>query len=476
MTPSCRLPLAPKLLFGNALRETLFRDFHSTAEATRNRSFADGVPKQEFGNEKKNLQSSLSPKEDFPMFNRRRFLTKTLQGASLLSVGTLVPRFIADTARAAAPGKDNILVVLEMTGGNNGLNMVIPYADELYAKYRNTLRQRKEQVLKVNDEIGLHPSLVGMQQLLQSGNLAVVQGVGYPNPDRSHFESMDVWHSADHTRKLRTGWMARSAVELQAQTGGVPGMQIGPEKLPLALRGAPTSVASLNQKQPLNIKLGGDDDTDKKVRKQLLADLAKAPGKTDGPGMLQFVQRSELQTYSTVEQLQEILKGIQANGGFQGQSLFQKMELIAQLIQRGLGTRLFYLAIDGFDTHSDQAPAHQRLFTEVSQGIQLLFNYLQGSGHDKRVIVMTYSEFGRRVQENGSRGTDHGAGSCLFVAGRSVKGGAVGKHPSLSDLDQGDLKYHTDFRQVYATLLDGWLGCDSKAILGAKYERLPMLK
>ncbi len=410
------------------------------------------------------------------MLHRRGFLTKTLKSASLLSVGTLVPKFIADTARAATVGKDNILIVLEMTGGNDGLNMVIPYKDELYPKLRPTLQQRKDQVLKVNDEIGLHPALVGMQQLLQNGSLAVVQGVGYPNPDRSHFESMDVWHSADHTRKTPTGWMARSAIELQAQTGGVPGMQVGPEKLPLALRGAPTSVASLNHKQPLNIKLGGEEGDERKTRKKLLVDLSQAPGPKDGPGMLQFVQRSQLQTYSTVDQLQQILKGVAASGGFAGQNLMQKMELIAQLIQRGLGTRLFYLAIDGFDTHSEQAPAHQKLFTEVGQAIQLLFNYLQATGHDKRVTVMTFSEFGRRVAENGSKGTDHGAGSCLFVAGPGVKGGAVGKHPSLSDLDAGDLKYHTDFRRVYATLLDGWLGCDSKAILGAKYEPLALLK
>jgi uncharacterized protein (DUF1501 family) len=410
------------------------------------------------------------------MLNRRRFLTDSLKGASLLSIGTLVPRFIADTARAAAPGKDNVLVVLEMTGGNDGLNTVIPYANELYRKLRPTLGFRKDQVIKVNDEIGLHPGLQGFQQLLQQGNLAVVQGVGYPNPDRSHFESMDVWHSADHTRKTTTGWMARTAAELQGQTGGVPGMQIGPEKLPLALRGAPTSVASLNPKKMLNIRLGGEDEEERKGRKKLLADLSRAPGAADGPGMLQFVQRSQLQTYSTVEQLQEILKNVALNGGLEGQNLLQKMELIAQLIQRGLGTRIFYVAIDGFDTHSEQAPAHQRLMEQVGQGIQLLFNYLQGSGQANRVAVMTFSEFGRRCQENGSKGTDHGAGSCLFVAGPGIKGGAVGKHPSLSDLDAGDLKHHTDFRQVYATLLDRWLGCDSKAILGAKWDHLPMVK
>src|SRR5262249_52363229 len=157
-------------------------------------------------------------------------------------------------------------------------------------------------------------------------------------------------------------------------------------------------------------------------------------------------------------------------GRFPGTRLGQKMDLVTKLIERGFGTRLFYVAIDGFDTHSNQAPDHQRLLDEVAQSIAFLFNNLRATGHDKRVLVMTFSEFGRRVQENGSRGTDHGAGSCLFVAGPGAEGGAVGKHPSLKDLDQGDLKHHTDFRQVYATLLDKWLGCDSKAVIGEKFE------
>ena len=407
------------------------------------------------------------------MLNRRSFLSNTLRHSSLLALGTVVPQFLVNTARAATPGKDTVLVILEFTGGNDGLNTVIPYADELYRKNRPTLGFTKTQVIKVNDEIGLHPGLQGLQPLLQNGQLAVVQGVGYPNPDRSHFESMDVWHLADPTRKKTTGWMARSAAELQAQSGGMPGMQIGPEKLPLALRGAPTSVASLNHKAPFTLKVGGSDDIDKKKRKGMLADLARTAPAGDA-SMLQFVQRSQLQTYSTVEQLQDILKNVRSNGGVQG--LSQKMELIAQLIQRGIGARLFYVAIDGFDTHSNQAPAHQQLMEQVGQGIQLLFNYLQGTGHDKRTLVMTFSEFGRRVLENGSKGTDHGAGSSLFVAGPGVKGGAVGKHPSLQDLDAGDLKYHTDFRRVYATLLDGWLGCDSKAILGEKFEPVALLK
>src|SRR5262249_21356812 len=149
--------------------------------------------------------------------------------------------------------------------------------------------------------------------------------------------------------------------------------------------------------------------------------------------------------------------------------LFRKLQLIATLIQRDFGTRVFYVSLDGFDTHSTQAAEHQRLLGELANSINNFFGQLQPSGQDKRVLLMTFSEFGRRVYENGSRGTDHGSGSCLFVAGPAAKGGLVGKHPSLSDLDSGDLKYHTDFRRVYATLLDQWLGCDSRAVLGDKY-------
>ena len=405
------------------------------------------------------------------MLDRRRFLTRSLQGASLLSIGTLVPRFIADTARAATPGKDNVLVVLEMTGGNDGLNMVIPYGDDLYHKARPTLRYTKDQVIKIDDHIGLHPALRPLDQLLKNNQLAVVQGIGYPNPDRSHFESMDRWHSADPSLKTKTGWMARGSTELQGQSGGVPGIQIGPEKLPLALRGAPSGVASIRDEKSFKIDLGTHDP---KAHQKLLDTLSQ-PDKSDKDSLLSFVQRRQVQTYTTIDRLKKVLAKLAPQGQFPQNSLGSKMELIGHLIANDFGTRLFYVAIDGFDTHSGQREAHQRLFTDVSTAIASLFQRLQQTGHDKRVLVMTFSEFGRRVAENNT-GTDHGAGSCLFVAGPGVKGGLVGKHPSLKDLDNGDLKHHTDFRKLYATLLDGWLGCGSKAVLGEKFDRIPLLK
>ncbi len=411
------------------------------------------------------------------MLNRREFLTRTLKGSSLLALGSVVPGFLANTALAAEAGKDTVLVVIEMTGGNDGLNTVIPYADDLYHKARPTLRFTKEQVVRVDDHIGLHPAMRSLQQLLSKGQLAIVQGVGYPNPDRSHFESMDVWQSGDPRRQTNTGWIGRSVPDLQDKRGNVPVMQIGPHRLPLALQGAAGGVVSINNEHPYRLELGGGTPAQQKGRRRLLEDLAKFSEEADKDSLLQFVRRRQLQTYTTLDRLQEVLKNPgQPNGQFPFTSLSQKLQLIARLIEQGFGTRVFYVSLDGFDTHSGQAETHQGLLQQLADGITALFTQLQPGGHDKRVLVMTFSEFGRRVQENGSKGTDHGAASCMFVAGPGVKGGPTSKHPSLKDLDSGDLKHHLDFRQVYATLLDKWLGCDSTTVLGGRFEHVELLK
>jgi uncharacterized protein (DUF1501 family) len=410
------------------------------------------------------------------MLNRRAFLTRTLQGSSLLALHSVIPQFLANTARAAEAGKDTVLVLIEMTGGNDGLNTVIPYADDLYQKARPTLHFKKDQVVRVDDHIGLHPALRGLDQLQQKGQLAIVQGIGYPNPDRSHFESMDIWQSADVKRATLTGWIGRSVTDLQDNKGNVPAMQVGASRLPLALQGAPGGVVSINNGQPYKLELGADEKR-QKARRGLLEDLAKETPGAPGADLLQFVQRRELQTYSTLDRLQEVLDSTAGAGRDWGNGgLGQKLQLVAKLIEKGFGTRVFYVSIDGFDTHSGQAEPHRKLLQELGDSIAFMFAELQKTGHDKRVLAMTFSEFGRRVLENGSRGTDHGSGSCLFVAGPAVKGGLVGKHPSLSDLDTGDLRFHTDFRRLYATLLDKWLGVDSKVVLNGTFPHLEVLK
>jgi uncharacterized protein (DUF1501 family) len=407
------------------------------------------------------------------MFNRREFLTRS----SLLAAAPLVPGFVARTALGAEAGKESILVIIEMTGGNDGLNTVAPFRDDDYGKARRSLRLYATTGVKFTDDLVLNPGFGSIDPLIQRGEVAVVQGVGYPNPDRSHFESMDRWQAGEPGPKVGgVGWLARSVPDLQkGADGGVPVMHIGSEKLPLACRGTTQGIFSVNQQQPFELRLGTPNSAQERARKKLLADVAQST--SDDDDLSAFTRRRHLQTYLAVDQLRDALKdGQPINTGQPANSLFMKMDLVTRLIQKGFGTRVFYLAIDGFDTHSGQAQPHQALLRQISDSVNNLFTRLKQSGDDSRVLVMTYSEFGRRVQENGSAGTDHGSAGCMFVVGPGVNGGPIGKHPSLTDLDDGDLKHHTDFRQVYATLLDGWLNVDSKSVLNGKFEHIPLLK
>ena len=409
------------------------------------------------------------------MFTRRQILTRALQGSSLIALGPAVPGFVARTARAAAPGKDTILVVIELSGGNDGLNTVIPYSDDQYHKLRPTLRQTKAQVIRLDDAVGLNPGMQRLRAMWEAGQLAVVQGVGYPNPERSHFEAMDIWQSADPRRATPTGWLGRAAAGMDTQSGGLPILHMGPGKLPLAAAGAPGGGAvSVGDQRSFRLDLG-NGGTDREKARRTLIEYLSAPSTAGAEDLQSFVQRRQVQTLTAVADLQDLLEGPNAVRGY-GVGLQKKLQVIAGLITRGFGTRIFYASIDGFDTHADQGPAHQRLLSELADSVASFFETLKESKDDTRVRLMTFSEFGRRSQENGSRGTDHGAASCLFVAGPSVTGGVVGPHPSLSDLDAGDLKFHTDFRRVYATMLDGWLGCESKAVLGANWDHIAGLK
>jgi uncharacterized protein (DUF1501 family) len=410
------------------------------------------------------------------MLNRRQFMTHTLKGSSLVALSAFVPQFVSRTAHAAAPGKDNILVVLEMTGGNDGLNTVIPYADDLYHKARPTLRQTKDVVIRLDDHVGLNSGMEGFRPMWDKGDLAVVQGVGYPNPERSHFEAMDIWQSADAKRAAKTGWLGRATVEMSEGSGGVPILQLGNGRLALAVTGASGGGAvTVNDQNSFRLELGGGKARQQQARRRLMEELAAPSEKPDERDLTSFVQRRQVQTLTAVETLRELLEGPNAVPQ-RGGGLTQKLQLVAGLIAKGFGTRIFYVSLDGFDTHAYQINSHKNLLGDLASSVAAFFQTLKTTGHDSRVRLMTFSEFGRRVQENSSKGTDHGAASCLFVAGPSVRGGVVGKHPSLADLDADDLKFHTDFRSVYATQLDGWLGCDSKAVLGAKWDHVPELE
>lgn len=453
----------------------------------------------------------------FPPLNRRDFLSRSLKGSSLFALGATVPHFIASTAQAAENGKDNILVVLEMGGGNDGLNTVIPYADDLYHKARPTLRYNKNEVLKIDDHVGLHPSLNGLKKLFDNDRLAIVQGVGYPNPNRSHFESMDVWQTADLRGKSVDGWLGRALGDMQVQGARIPAFHLGAGELPLAMQGSTGGVPSMNTEKPFGLNLGkgnfyghnprnpgegvavreeptatseaAEEPAEKReqpARAKLIRGVAESAASGDND-LLGFVRRTSLETYTAIDRLTDIMnekvqvpdaEGDFSNGRYRElrSGLSYELKLVARMIKAGFGTRIFYVSIDGFDTHSGQKDDHAGLMTQIGNAVQQFYNELDGSGDADRVVLMTYSEFGRRVKENGSKGTDHGSGSCMFVAGPAVNTGPIGEHPSLEDnlLDRGDLKFHTDFRQVYATLLDRWLGCSSRRVLGGEYKHVPL--
>lgn len=406
------------------------------------------------------------------MSTRRDFLKTALAGSSLFAWNGVAPAFLRKTAQAADQKgtKDNLLVVVQLTGGNDGLNTVIPFKDPLYAKYRPTLKLATKDLKKLNDEVALHPALSGFAELYQQSNLCVVQGVGYPNPDQSHFRSMDIWQAGSTAQHLPDGWLGRAMARKNTLQGFHVGMDN--ENAPLAFDGAPAKVPSLARLEDFQIRTAASSGTDRLQQRTVIEEAAR--GK-QGADLLDFVRQTADNTYASGKRLREIAGSYQPKATYPGTGLANRLKLVAQLIDANLGGRIFYVTIDGFDTHANQAETHQNLLQEVSGAMTAFFKDLSARGHKDRLLMMTFSEFGRRAKENGSKGTDHGSAAPLFLLGGKVKPGVVGTHPSLEKIPDGNLVHHTDFRQVYAAILDQWLGVSSKEVLGQTYKSLPVL-
>jgi uncharacterized protein (DUF1501 family) len=407
-----------------------------------------------------------------------------LKTSSLVAWGLTVPTFLGRTARAAAPAgqpgaKDTILVVVQLTGGNDGLNTVIPYTDPEYAKLRPTIKIAKEQVKKVNDAIGLHPALDGLAKLLEGGALAVVQGVGYPNPSQSHFRSMDIWQAASTAATLSEGWIGRALKSVNAPSFH---LAYNNEPSPLAVAGAPVRVPSITSLADYQLKVAGASGADSRQQRAIIEGAAQMPGEPGASatgGLLDFVSRTAVNTYASSRRLQEIGANYQPKVPYPQTGLASRLKLAAQLIDADLGARIFYVSIDGFDTHAGQGGAngpHANLWREVSGAVTAFYQDLAARGHKDRLCVMTFSEFGRRAKENGSKGTDHGSAAPMFLAGGRVKAGVIGEHPSLTKLAFGNLQHATDFRQVYAAVLDQWLGVSSQEVLGQEFKPVDVFK
>ena len=412
--------------------------------------------------------------------NRRRFLQTSLTSSTLVAMGaTTVPEFLGRSARAAVGVKPNerILVVVQLLGGNDGLNTVVPHGIDGYNRGRRALRIGSQQVHKVTDDIGLHPALGGMSKLLEKGRLNIVQGVGYPNPDRSHFRSMEIWEAGrveNDAKALETGWLGR-AIDQKGQKPGddPPAMHVGRGSLPQALRSLKTGVPALESLESYKLQLTGSEP-ERQAERSSLNEMASLRRKADDP-VLGFIRQTTLSAYESSSRLEKVAP--KAGGmKYPNFGLARRLELVAQMIKAGFGTRIFYTSLDGFDTHANQLGAHAALLTELSDSIAAFHDDISAAGQADRVAVLTFSEFGRRVAENASLGTDHGAAAPVFLVGPVAKPGLVGAHPKFDDLDDGDLKYHTDFRRIYASLLSDWLDCPSQPILGAGFSPLPLLR
>ncbi len=395
------------------------------------------------------------------MFTRRDFL-KT---SSLIALAPAGPGFLARTARAAAPKRDGrALVVIQLDGGNDGVNTVVPFADEGYAKHRKALLLPKERLVKVNDAVGLHPSLADFGKLLEAGQLAVVQGVGYPNPSRSHFESMAIWHSARLAADDRdgTGWLGRGFDAVAPSATGTSSLLVGSGQPPAALRGRRSATSAVEKMEDFALAEG--------------VDVRRGAGAAEPKDELtSFVRRSLLDANATSDRFAELARG-RDDARYPGTTLGERLRLVARLLKAGTPARAYYVVQPGYDTHADQLPSHANLLFELAGAVKAFLDDLKEAKLADRVAVLAFSEFGRRVQENGSRGTDHGTAGPVFLAGAPVKGGAVGKAPSMTDLEAGDLKVGLDFRRVYATVLEEWLGLPAKPTLGETFERLPLFR
>jgi uncharacterized protein (DUF1501 family) len=401
------------------------------------------------------------------MISRRDFLCSS----SLVALAPTVPAFLARTAHAAKPQRDGkVLVVIQLDGGNDGINTVVPFKDEGYAKYRKSLRLPKEQLVKLNGEVGLNPAMNSLGKLFEAGQLTIVQGVGYPNPSRSHFESMAVWQTArrDPRDHGDYGWLGRSLDEEASQgreATGVPAMVfVGGGQMPPALRGRRSVASALTR--PEDFLLAPE------------AKMERASAPAEAGDLQAFVSRMTVDAQTTAKRMKEVLGARESGPAYPGNELAQQLKLAARLIKANAGTRVFYTRQPGYDTHASQFGTHFQLLNALATALKAFLDDLTAAKLAGRVLVLCFSEFGRTVRENGSAGTDHGTAAPVLLAGPALQGGLVGTTPSLLDLDpkHGDLKVGLDFRRVYAAILEDWLRLPSGQALGGKFERLDLFR
>ncbi|MEI7735517.1 MAG: DUF1501 domain-containing protein [Ferruginibacter sp.] len=393
------------------------------------------------------------------VIKRRDFL----QAGSLATATLMLPKFLkAFEKPAMVPAGNKVVVVIQFSGGNDGLNTVIPVRNDIYYKQRPKLGIAKDKALSITDEVGLNPALEIFKGLYDDGSLGILNGVGYPNPDRSHFRSMDIWHSGSASNEyVTTGWVGRY---LDAQCNGcdkpTQAMELD-DVLSLALKGEQSKGLAFKDPQRLFNTSNG------KYLKDLSADHSK------GEETVDYLYKTMSETISSAEYIYQQSRSHPTKEIYPNTELGKDLKTIASLIFSDINTKVYYVSLGSFDTHVNQEAQQKRLFTELNDAVKSFTNDLKKNNRFNDVLMMTFSEFGRRVSQNASGGTDHGtASNMFFISGGLKEKGVLNAMPNLADLNEGDLKHTIDFKNVYATVLHKWLGADDSMILGNKFEYL----
>lgn len=396
------------------------------------------------------------------LFRRREFL----QIGSLATASAMMPKFLkAFDGKTLVPPGNKVLVVLQFSGGNDGLNTVIPVRNDIYYKSRPKLGIEKDKALKLTDDAGINPALTAFKGLFDEGNLGIINSVGYPNPDRSHFRSMDIWQSAsDSDKYLYTGWLGRY---LDAQCSGcskpTQALEVD-DVLSLALKGE--NEKGLAVKDPKRLY----NTSHEKYFKDINASHEK------GEETVDYLYKTLSETLSSADYIYQQSKIHPSSSIYPATELGKNLKTIASLILSDINTKVYYVSLGSFDTHVNQENQQKRLFTQLNDAMASFVKDLKDNNRFEDVMVMTFSEFGRRVAQNASGGTDHGtANNMFFISGGLKEKGLINAMPDLADLNDGDLKHRVDFKNVYATVLNKWLAADDKEILGNQYELMSFI-
>jgi len=405
--------------------------------------------------------------------NRSSFLLGAVSGIAVAAnTDSFFAQALAQPALPGLPGDaaDRVLVVLNLAGGNDGLNTVVPHGLDQYYRFRPRIAVPAADVLRLNDQIGLNPKMRSLKAMYDRGQVAIVQGAGYPHPDHSHFRSTQIWQSASPDSYERTGWIGRFLDETKpAATNLFSGVAIA-DVLPDVMVAKTVDVPALSNLRSYGLR--SDKRSDARDTFASLVHDARVPFQSPYLGT---VMEIEAHAQRGSEELPKLVAGYKSTASYPAVPLGRSLALAAQIVGSRLGTRVIYVQHGSFDTHVSQKNTQDNLLGLLSDSLSAFYDDLAAHGNDKRVLTMTFSEFGRRVAENASLGTDHGEAGPMFLVGGGVKGGIYGEHPSFDQLDNGDIVFTTDFRSVYTTIVERWLGRPSAGVISGSFQTLPLL-